>query len=99
MTEKTPHRASPEIKPCRHMEQWVHALADDSLTGFARWYTRLHVGGCRRCYAALEALQSLRERLKALRATDGLAAPPTLPLERREALRAALDAVEKRTLP
>src|SRR5262249_45434110 len=55
-----------EARPCRHMRRWVNALADGSLKGFARWYTDLHVAGCPKCRAALEALRSLRARLRAL---------------------------------
>ena len=96
MAEDQKRSEVPEIRPCRHMEQWIDALADGSLTGFARWYTHLHVRGCRHCYAALEALLRLKERLKALSRTENVSVPTALPPDRREALNAALDAVEKR---
>lgn len=86
----------PEIKPCRYMEQWVNALADGSLTGFARWYTQLHVHGCSHCYAALEALQNLKARLKALKSSENVLAPTALSPQRRTALELALDDVEKK---
>ena len=86
----------PEIKPCRHMEQWVNSLADGSMTGFARWYTQLHVHGCSQCYAALEALQTLKARLKALHTIENPTVPTTLTPTRRSALDLALDDVEKR---
>lgn len=98
MTEEAKTSAVPEIKPCRHMDQWVNALADGSLTGFARWYTQLHVSGCHQCHAALEALQRLKARLQALRAAENASVPTALPLSRREALNAALDEVEKKRL-
>ena len=97
MTEESKRNEVPEIKPCRHMEQWVNALADGSLTGFARWYTQLHVRGCHHCYAALEALLRLKERLKALSKTENVSVPTVLSSDRREALNAALDAVEKQS--
>jgi hypothetical protein len=77
------------------MERWVSALSDGSLTGFARWYVQLHLAGCRRCQAALEALRRLQESLHALRTTES-APPTTLSPPRRQALEAALDEVEKR---
>ncbi len=86
----------PEIKPCRHMEQWVNSLADGSLTGFARWYTQLHIHGCSHCYAALEALQTLQVRLKALKGTESAAMPTTLSPIHRSALDLALEEVEKK---
>ncbi len=88
-------RQLPEVSPCRHMETWIDALADDSLTGFARWYTQIHVAGCRRCRAALQALRTLRERLKSYREASETGLPPALSPEKRSALEAALDAVEK----
>jgi hypothetical protein len=45
------------------MRNRVSALCDGSLSGFARWYTLLHVARCPHCKAALEALMVLRERL------------------------------------
>ena len=93
MTDEMNRLDVPLIKPCRHMEQWVNALADESLTGFARWYTQLHVRGCRRCYAALEAIRQLKARLKALHSSTGWV-PATLGQDRRAALEAAMDAVD-----
>src|SRR5438270_244779 len=84
-----------EIKPCRHMEAWVNALSDGSLSGPARWYTQLHVAGCKQCRAALSALQRLREHLQALRSQEDASLPTTLAPHRRQSLEAALDEVEK----
>ncbi len=98
MAEKAEQNEVPEIRPCRHMEKWVAALSDDSLTGFARWYTRLHVSGCKQCQAALAALQRIHERLKALGTNEASLFPAAFPPERRQALEAALDEVEKKRL-
>lgn len=81
--------------PCRHMRRWVNGLVDGSLSGLARWYTNMHVAGCPRCRAALEALRALRRRLQALRepaAGEGTDLSPA----RRSALDMALDAVDGR---
>lgn len=96
MTDELDSAEMPEIKPCRHMERLVHALADESLSGFARWYTQLHMRGCQRCYAALKAIQKLRARLNALRAGECGAIPATLPPNRRAAVEAALDELDRR---
>ena len=42
---------------CHHMERCVTALADGSLTGAARLYTRFHVATCPKCAAALRSRQ------------------------------------------
>lgn len=55
-----------EIRPCPHMRNWVSALADGTLRGFARWFTRLHVKGCPQCREAFQGFQKLRQRLAAL---------------------------------
>src|SRR5436189_248885 len=52
-----------EIRPCPHMRNWVSSLADGTLRGFPRWFTRLHVKGCPHCHEALGALQTLCARL------------------------------------
>lgn len=95
MAEEMKESAPLEIKPCRHMEQWVNALAEGSLTGFARWYTQLHIRGCQHCYAALEAIQHLKAHLKALHSTENATIPAELSPERKEALISALVEVEK----
>ena len=87
--------APPTIEPCRHMAAWVSALADGSLRGIPRLYTRFHISGCPRCQAALKALTALRDRLLRLgRVSD----PPTddLTPARRAALEASLDAIDRR---
>src|SRR5512142_2933711 len=86
---------SGRIDPCRHMARWVSALADGSLRGIPRWYTRLHVAGCPRCRAALEALRALRDRLLRLGRSEGAGAQDALTPEHRLRLRASLDAVDK----
>ena len=82
------------IEPCTHMETWVHGLSDGSLTGVKRAYTRLHIAGCAKCRAALQALDALHLRLESL--DTELTATEESPLspERRAALEAAMDAIE-----
>ena len=58
-------------KPCPHMRSLVSALADDALSGLARWYTKHHVAGCPQCRNALTYYQALKTRL------NTIAAPPT----------------------
>jgi hypothetical protein len=79
--------------PCRHMARWVAAATDDSLRGFARWYTTLHLRGCPRCRAALAALRAVRERLLDLGRTREAAEP--LPADRQRSLQDALDAIDR----
>ncbi len=88
----------PQIQPCRHMHHWIQGFADGSLTGFARWYTRLHVSGCPRCREAVQALAALRDRLKALGSNARQKALSLSP-ERRTALESALDRIEEETPP
>lgn len=60
-------------KPCPHMRGLVSALADNALSGLARWYTVHHVAGCPQCRSALTYFQMLKHRLR-------FAAAPTRPL-------------------
>ena len=55
-----------DLKPCRHMTGLVSALADDTLTGIARWFTTQHIAGCPRCANGLEYFHALRARLAIL---------------------------------
>ena len=82
-----------EIEPCPHMRNWVSALADGTLRGFARWFTRLHVRGCPRCFEAFGALQRLRERLCAL---GGKPSTERMPDERWEAISEAWEETERK---
>lgn len=79
-------------QPCWFMRQWVSALSDNTLKGWARWYANLHVARCPNCKTALEDLTALHERMQRL----GQTPPPTLFLteERRTALQTALDALD-----
>lgn len=79
-----------EIKPCPHMRSWVSALADGTLKGFARWFTRLHVKGCPHCSDAFRAFQRLRERLSALAHRSD-----TMPDERWQEVSVRMDEAEK----
>jgi len=82
------------IRPCWHMARWVNALVEDRLTGFARWYTNLHLAGCPKCRAALESLRALHRRLQEL-GHVWAEGPATLSADRRVALEAALDAIDR----
>ena len=82
-----------EIKPCPHMRNWVSALADGTLRGFARWFTRLHVKGCPHCSDAFRAFQRLRERLSAM---AGRPAADKMPERRWETISAAWEEAEKK---
>ena len=83
-----------KFKPCRHMEKWVAALGDDSLTGWARWYAQIHISGCNQCRATLEGLRQVRARMRALADAANAAAPLTLTADRRLALNVAFDAID-----
>ena len=83
-------------QPCPHMVTLVSAYADGALRGFARWYTRLHVGGCPRCQAALDAVKKLKERLEAIRAQLPDSTPYSLAEKRWESLEAAWAEAEER---
>jgi hypothetical protein len=78
--------------PCSHMKTLLSALADDSLTGLARWYAENHARSCPGCSSALGNLKVLRERVRAL----GVPSPESLrlPAERWDAIEAAWDELE-----
>ncbi len=84
------------IEACSHMEDYVSALADNSLTGPMRWYTRLHVLYCSRCGPALKGLLALRARLKALIGTQADTKATVLTDERKSAIDHAMDTLDKR---
>jgi hypothetical protein len=48
-------------KPCWHMRNLVHEVADDRAVGWRGWFARMHLGRCPKCHAALEALKRLIE--------------------------------------
>lgn len=54
------------MRPCPHMKTLLSALADDSLTGIARWFARNHTRGCPRCAQTLASIKTLRERVRTL---------------------------------
>ncbi|HLK57653.1 MAG TPA: hypothetical protein VKU00_13895 [Chthonomonadaceae bacterium] len=82
------------IRPCWHMARWVNALVDGHLSGFALWYTNLHLAGCPKCRAALESLRALHRRLQRLNGTWA-ERPVTLSADRHVALQTALDAIDR----
>jgi hypothetical protein len=59
--EKKDTEAGGEVQACHHMQHQVHALADDTLKGPMRWYTRLHCSYCSQCGAALQTLRDAHE--------------------------------------
>lgn len=48
------------------MKTLLSALADDSLTGIARWFAQNHTKGCPGCAHTLASLKTLRERVRTL---------------------------------
>jgi hypothetical protein len=48
---------APAVEACHHMGNYITRMADGSLTGPARLYTRFHVATCPKCAAALRGLQ------------------------------------------
>jgi hypothetical protein len=81
-----------KMEACAHMESYVSALSDGSLSGLALWYTRWHLFTCRKCSAALRALRILRERLWKLGQSAGNSAG--LSGERRSAVEKAMDDID-----
>jgi hypothetical protein len=94
MADEPAYEEDLEIRPCRHYRRWVHALAEDTLTGPARWYIRWHIGYCNQCRAAWKALRNLRLRLRRLADAGSLPVQPALSPERRLSLESALNEIE-----
>ena len=82
-----------KIEPCDHMVDNISALADGSLQGIARWYTRFHASYCPRCRKALEALRAITGRLRRLAGFKSGTAD-SMPVERRESLKSELDRMD-----
>jgi len=80
------------ITPCRHMTVLLSSLVDGNLPSLLRWYAQWHSEKCNNCGLALRALYELRNRLRALTASDEL--PALLP-ERRQAMEQAWAQLEK----
>jgi hypothetical protein len=96
MTQKQADDTASTLEPCHHMEHWVNGMADGSLKGVARLYTRLHVAGCIKCHTALLALEKLRHRLHDLNHSPEAEIPSALTSDRRAALDAAMDEIDKK---
>jgi hypothetical protein len=90
MRQETSEPVAEEINPCEHMRGSISALADGSLTGLMRWYTRWHASHCPRCGAALRGLRALLAQLQPLRGAPPAQAPDTLSAERRAGLEEAM---------
>ena len=80
------------IAPCTHMTALLSRHADGSLSGLTRWFVGQHLHGCDHCAEAHEALLGLRERLARL---HDLPANTQIDPPHREALKTALDTLEK----
>ena len=93
MIETAETGPDPRIDPCPHMRNWVSSLADGTLRGIARWYTQFHSSHCPRCGKALEALRSLRDRLRKL-AGFSFGTPESMPSARRDAVMAEMDKID-----
>ncbi len=63
---------APEVRACRHIQKHVHALADDTLQGPMRWYTRLHCSCCGQCGTTLRSLQAAKQSSAVPDAADPL---------------------------
>ncbi len=85
------------IEPCEHMDNMVNGLADGSLKGPAKLYTKFHVATCSKCRTALAALEDIHSHLNQLdHAPETPANANTgLTSERREALDAEMTLVEQ----
>lgn len=85
------------IEPCEHMDNMVNGLADGSLKGPAKLYTKFHVATCSKCRTALAALEDIHSHLNQLdQAPETPAKANTgLTSERREALDAEMTLVEQ----
>ncbi len=80
------------LEPCQHMVNAVNGLADGSLRGPMKMYTRLHTLHCSKCRTALHSLTMLHTRLGALSiSTD---ATDRLSPERQSDMARALDDIE-----
>ena len=81
------------IHPCHHMVGLVNGMADDTLTGPGRWYTRFHLMTCPNCAVAVKELRGMRERLGELK-TKETDREPALTADRKRGLEMALDRID-----
>jgi hypothetical protein len=94
MTNQIEEPATRIIEPCEHMINAVNGLADGSLKGPMKVYTRLHTLHCAKCRTALTSLTVLHSRLGELSAGDP-ANIETLSPQRRSDVAEALDEIER----
>ena len=94
MNEEKTSLEAQKIEPCKHMEAYVSALSDGSLSGPARWFTRLHMLHCRKCRTAFRLFGALRKRLRQFGSLER--GSDTLAQARRSALENALDEVDNK---
>lgn len=95
MKQNTVAQEKPALQPCRRMETLVSGLCDDTLSGLAYWYTRLHILHCSKCRAAFNALRALRERLKDFGSRENGALAYALTGDRRSALEEAMNEIDQ----
>jgi hypothetical protein len=79
------------------MKILLSALADNTLTGLARWYAEKHVLRCNRCTHALADLRVLLTRLQQLGHTESPAEAENIVLTaaRRAAMESAWQALDR----
>jgi predicted anti-sigma-YlaC factor YlaD len=78
------------------MKTLLSAACDNALNGLSQRFTNWHVAHCPRCRAALEALQELHRRLRALAAPEPETSESLAP-ERWVRLEAAWAETDRRT--
>ncbi|MBC7527740.1 MAG: hypothetical protein H7308_09330 [Chthonomonadaceae bacterium] len=82
------------IEPCEHMTNQINSLADGTLHGVIKHFTRFHAWHCGKCSPALRRLIALRTRVITLRQLPRDAERNLLPVARYSALKKAMDALE-----
>ena len=83
------------LEPCEHMVNAVNGLADGSLKGPMKVYTKLHTLHCSKCRTALNSLTVLHTRLGALSVAE-TAGSVGLSTQHQASIEHALDEIERR---
>ena len=94
MSDNTQDPTVRTIEPCEHMVNAVNGLADGTLKGPMKAYTKLHTLHCAKCRTALSSLTILHTRLGALSASEP-ADGAGLSLEHQAVVESAMDDIEK----
>ncbi len=82
------------LEPCDHMINAVNGMADGSLKGPMRVFTRLHTLHCKKCRTALQSLTAIHTRLGDIDTPPGSTEPAGLTTDRSDNLEAAFDRIE-----